>query len=149
MNRVELVKEINFDMDGTIADFYGVPNWIDYLNMEDTTPYLQAKPMHHFAILARMLNHLQRQGFKIKIISWTSKRGTAEYNNAVTLAKLTWLAKHLPSVQWDEIHIIPYGTPKQNYGSGILFDDELPNRENWVGIAYEPTMILEVLKGLS
>ena len=27
---------INFDMDGTIADFYGVENWLDYLMEEDT-----------------------------------------------------------------------------------------------------------------
>ena len=26
-----MIREINFDMDGTLADFYGVENWLSYL----------------------------------------------------------------------------------------------------------------------
>ena len=40
----ELNITINFDMDGTIADLYGVKNWLPYLEAEDTTPYAIAKP---------------------------------------------------------------------------------------------------------
>ena len=29
---------INFDMDGTIADLYGVENWLEYLIAGDTFP---------------------------------------------------------------------------------------------------------------
>ena len=51
------------------------------------------------------------------------------------MAKLDWLKKHLKSVTWDEIEIIPYGFPKSKavrYASeGILFDDEEPNRKEW------------------
>lgn len=28
-----------FDMDGTIADFFGVEGWLEMLHNEDTTPY--------------------------------------------------------------------------------------------------------------
>lgn len=38
---------IFFDMDGTLADFYGVENWLEYLNAEDTLPYEVAKPLHN------------------------------------------------------------------------------------------------------
>ena len=29
---------INFDMDGTLANLYGVENWLEMLEAEDTTP---------------------------------------------------------------------------------------------------------------
>ena len=140
---------INFDMDGTIADLYGVENWLEYLIAENTFPYANAKPLLRLSALARKLNALQRNGYNIAIISWLSKSGTAEYNEAVTTVKLNWLAKHLPSVNWDEIHIVPYGTPKQNFCNNpldILFDDEERNRTNWTGRAYDVQNILEILR---
>ena len=33
------MKMICFDMDGTIADLYAVPNWLDKLRAEDASPY--------------------------------------------------------------------------------------------------------------
>ena len=35
---METKGTIYFDMDGTLANFYGVENWLDYLENEDTTP---------------------------------------------------------------------------------------------------------------
>ena len=142
---------INFDMDGTIADLYGMENWLECLINEDTTPYEIAKPLLRFATLARVLNNLQKRGYEIAIITWLSKSGTDEYNEAVTEAKLEWLAKHLPSVKWDRITVVPYGTPKQNYCGNpldILFDDEEHNRKAWTGRAYDVENILEILKNL-
>ena len=92
-----------------------------------------------------------RNGYNIAVISWLSKCGTAEYNEKVTRAKLEWLEKHLPSVKWDRVTIVDYGTPKENYCENpldILFDDEEHNRNNWNGIAYDVNDILEVLKAL-
>ena len=40
-----MTKAIYFDMDGTIADLYGVPNWLDCLIAEKTKPYREAKPL--------------------------------------------------------------------------------------------------------
>ena len=34
---------INFDLDGTIADLYGVENWLPMLVAHDETPYIIAK----------------------------------------------------------------------------------------------------------
>lgn len=142
-------KEIWFDMDGTIADLYGVDNWLDYLIKEDVYPYANAKVMLNFSLMARLLNKLQKQGWKIGIISWTSKCGSENYNLAVEVAKRAWLARHLPSVEWDEIRVVRYGTNKYiACGGGILFDDEQGNRDNWKDTAYEPCKIMEVLKEL-
>ena len=112
---------IYFDMDGTIANLYGVENWLDYLKAYDTTPYEIAKPLIHFSTLARMLNRLKQEGYTLGIISWCSKNGTSEYNDRTAKAKRNWLAKHLPSVQFDIIHIIPYGTPKTAIMKEMIF----------------------------
>jgi len=144
-----MTKEIWFDMDGTIADLYGVDNWLNYLLTENTFPYDNANPLCNFSLLARYLNRLQKQGWKIGIISWTSKSGTDLYNGQVTLSKLCWLHTHLKSVQWDELKIVPYGTNKYEVcGGGILFDDEEQNRKAWQDESYTPDMIFSVLSGL-
>ena len=135
-------------MDGTIADLYGEENWLDDLINERTTPYANAKPLVRLATLARMLNTLKKNGYNLAVISWLSKSGTEEYNERVTEVKKAWLEKHLPSVEWDRITIIPYGTPKENYCENpldILFDDEEKNRTNWQGVAFDEQNILEIL----
>ena len=142
-------KAIYFDMDGTIANLYGVDGWLDMLIAKDETPYAIAEPMVRLSSLARILNRLQKKGFTIGIVSWLAKNSTNEYDERVANAKREWLAKHLKSVQFDEIHIVPYGTPKEtivNIPNGILFDDEKRNRDNWVGTAYDETNIIETLK---
>ena len=146
-----MTTTIFFDMDGTIADFYGVENWLDYLIASDTLPYEIAKPLVKLNSLARILNRLQKNGYKIGIISWLSKNGTDDYNDAVTETKKNWLKKHLASVEFDEIHIVKYGTPKQMFAktkNDILFDDEEKNRNNWTGKAFDVNAIIEILKGM-
>lgn len=145
-----MTTTIYFDMDGTIADLYSVPNWLPLLRAYDPKPYAEAKPLVNLNSLARILNRLQRQGFRIGIISWLSKTSTPEYDAKVTAAKEKWLAKHLSSVDFDEIHIVSHGTPKQNFATAndILFDDEAKNRENWIGKAFDVDSIIEILKGM-
>ena len=113
--------------------------------------FAEAIPLLHLSSLARKLNALQRNGYDLAIISWLSKSGSDAYNEAVTAVKMAWLKKHLPSVAWDRITIVPYGTPKQNFCEtpfDILFDDEARNRDNWTGIAYDVQNIMEILKNL-
>ncbi len=146
------MKAIYFDMDGTITDLYGVENWLEDLQNKNTRPYEQAKVMLKMNVLARLLNRLQKEGYIIGIVSWLAKNSTQEYNERVTQAKVDWLHKHLPSVQWNELHIVEYGTPKEKvvkYNTGILFDDEENNRNNWTGIAYDEKNIIKILKGLA
>lgn len=142
------IKSINFDMDGTLADFYGVDGWLSDLENSNVRPYEQAKPLFNFSVLARYLNRLQAKGYTINIISWLSKSGTDEFNKAVTAVKIEWLKKHLPSVKFDNITIVKYGSPKQNYGKGILFDDETKNRTEWIGEAFDEKNILNILRNL-
>ena len=141
-------KEINFDMDGTLANLYGVDGWLESLMNKDTTPYAIAKPLLNLSALARVLNRLQRDGYRLNIISWLAKVDDVEYNKAIAVVKVAWLVKHMPSVKWDKITIVPYGTPKSTCGNGYLFDDEEPNRNEWGDGAYDVDNIIEILKGL-
>ena len=141
-------KEIWFDMDGTIADLYGVEGWLDMLLNENTKPYEIAKPLVNMRELAKVLNRLIEKGWEIGVISWLAKNGTNDYNKKVANAKMKWLAKHLKSVRFAKIDIVEYGTPKQINRNGILFDDEKQNRENRLGIAYNVENIIQVLREL-
>ena len=144
-------QAIYFDMDGTIANLYGVQNWLQMLRSCDPAPYELAAPMLRLSELARRLNQLQRAGYTLGIVSWLSKNSTAEYDVAVTKAKLNWLRLHLKSVCFDEIHIVKYGTPKSSvvkYPQGVLFDDEEKNRKEWQGIAYNVNNIIQILKSI-
>ena len=141
-------KEIWFDMDGTIADLYGVEGWLDMLLNENTKPYEIAKPLVNMRELAKVLNRLIEKGWEIGVISWLAKNGTNDYNKKVANAKMKWLAKHLKSVRFAKIDIVEYGTPKQINRNGILFDDEKQNRENRLGVAYNVENIIQVLREL-
>lgn len=148
---------IYFDMDGTIANLYAVDNWLAKLQTYDPTPYEDAAPLLRLNTFARTLNALQKKGYKIGIVSWLSKNPTTEYCEKVTEAKQKWLKTHLASVKWDEIQIMPYGTPKSkvmkaNLKTEILFDDEAPNRIEWEnagGTAYDVGNIMEILKTIA
>ena len=142
---------IYLDMDGTFADLYAVEGWLPMLRAMDSTPYAKAKPMVHMSTMARHINALRALGVKVGVISWLSKTATDEYNAEVAEVKRKWLAKHLPSVQFDEIHIVPYGTPKWSVAEalGILVDDEERNRTEWVsngGVAVAAEHLLDLLK---
>lgn len=139
-------------MDGTIANLYGVTNWLEYLINKDETPYLLAEVMVNMNSLARILNRLQRNGIEIGIISWLAKNSNKTYDEKVTAAKMAWLKKHLASVHFDFIEIVSYGTDKNivcKSENDILFDDESANRENWNGKAYNVDDIINILKSVA
>lgn len=144
-----LEKKIYFDCDGTFVDLYGVENWLEYLINSNPYPYIVAKPLVNLSYMARLIHKAQKEGYKVGIISWLSKGGNEEYNKIVTKAKLEWLKKHLPSVEFNEIYIVKYGTSKASLGKGILFDDEQKNRNEWnelSGKAYDVENMLQILK---
>ena len=127
-------RTIVFDMDGTIADFYGVKGWLDYLKAEDTTPYEIAKPLYDMVTLVNLLMTLKADGWKVVVTTWLAKGGTKEYNDRTRKAKLEWLAKY--NFPYDEIHLVKYGTTKANCtrkigGFQVLVDDNEKVRKGW------------------
>lgn len=127
-------KTLVFDMDGTIADLYGVKGWLEMLRSHDATPYKVAKPMYDMDELKIILETLKLQGWKVVVTTWLSKGSTADYDKAVRKAKIDWLKKY--NFPYDEIHLVKYGTTKANCtrkigGYQVLVDDNKKVRDGW------------------
>ena len=129
-----MTKTLVFDMDGTIADLYAVSDWLENIIAENVRPYAIAEPMYNMNKLVNVINRLKENGWRVAIVSWTSKHGSKEYNKEVRRVKKEWLDRY--NFPYDELHVIKYGTPKsycmkKTGGFQILFDDEEPNRKAW------------------
>lgn len=127
-------KILVFDMDGTIANFYGVDGWLNDLQNQNTRPYDIAEPIYNMNELNRILETLRANGWMIVITTWLAKDATKKYDNKVRKAKLEWLARH--NFNYDEIHLVKYGTTKANCtrkykGYQILVDDNEKIRKGW------------------
>lgn len=151
------VKMVCFDMDGTVADLYGVNGWLEMLREENPKPYELAKPMWNMSELAEVLGELQKQGIEIRIITWLSMNSSEEYKEKTRQAKIEWLEKQ--GFPYNNFHGVAYGTTKANairkyleFGEqAILIDDNAKVREGWnMGATIDPTTqnIIEMLKAL-
>lgn len=130
----EETKVLVFDMDGTIANLYGVNGWLEDLRSYNPRPYIVAEPMYDMEVLVTVLSLLKLKGWKIAVTSWLSKESTKEYDDMVRKAKKEWLTKYQFPV--DEIHLVKYGTTKANCtrklgGYQILVDDNAEVRKGW------------------
>lgn len=127
-------KTIYFDMDGTIADLYGVEGWLKMLRAEDATPYAQAKPIVNTITLEIFIKLLRKKGWRFGVISWLSKNSSKSYEEATKRAKIEWLKRYCPSLLEEETHFISYGTPKHQVVSvpnGVLIDDDTTVGKAW------------------
>jgi FMN phosphatase YigB (HAD superfamily) len=127
-------KTLVFDMDGTIADLYGVDGWLEKLRNEDATPYTDATPIFNMNLLNTILDIFRAEGWKIVVTTWLSMGSTKEYDNEVRKAKIDWLKK--VDFIYDEIHLVKYGTTKAKCtrhigGFQILVDDNETIRKGW------------------
>lgn len=152
-----MIKEICFDLDGSVVDFYSVPHWLEMLRASDPTPYEIAEPMWDMGLLAETLQRLKAFGITISVVTWLSKGSTPAYDEAVREAKREWLDRY--GFPYDHFHGVKYGATKadsvrKRLGVGdeaILFDDNAKVRAGWhLGATYDPTTenIIEILKGL-
>lgn len=127
-------KMLVFDMDGTIADLYGVMGWLDMLRAEDETPYKIAEPLCDMERLVALLKLFQMEGWTIVVTSWLAKESSKTYDEKVRAAKREWLERY--NFPYDEIHLVQYGTTKANCTRKksdfqILIDDNENVRRGW------------------
>lgn len=106
----ESPKIVAFDMDGTIANLYGVPDWLSKLRAEDASPYEDAEPLVDMKKLNEVCSLLQQAGWEIQIITALSKDASPEYKKAIRAAKKAWLDKW--GFIYDKFHGVDYNTPK-------------------------------------
>ena len=127
-------RTLVFDMDGTIANFYGVNGWLEDIRNSNPRPYIVAEPMYDMETLREILNLLKLQGWTIAITSWLAKGSNKEFDELTRIAKREWLARY--NFPFDEIHLVKYGTTKanctrKNKGYQILVDDNADVRKGW------------------
>lgn len=150
-----MIKELVFDMDGTIADLFGVEDWLDKIRAYDPTPYQTAEPLVDMAELGCLLRSLQNCGINVAVITWLSKEPNKQYDDEVRKAKRAWLKEY--GFPFDTLRCVAYGTPKHKIEAArlaadeeaLIFDDDARVRRDWnLGGAIDPTTtnILDVLK---
>ena len=127
-------KTLVFDMDGTIADLYGVENWLTALENHDPRPYTEALPLYDMNALKELLENFRVLGWKIVVTTWLAKNSNKAYDMLVREAKLEWLERF--DFPYDEIHLVKYGTTKANCtrhigGFQVLIDDNDKIRSGW------------------
>ena len=125
------IETIIFDMDGTIADLYGHPNWLPMLRNEENIFNL-LEPMVAPLLLNTLIEKLQTV-CEVKIITWLPMNATNEYKNTCRADKKQWVRTFLPAI--GKVHAIMYGANK-HYVKGlsknsVLFDDNAHVREAW------------------
>ena len=126
------MQAIYFDMDGTIAGLYSVPDWLRKLRAEDASPYADAAPMVDMIRLAAIIAKLRSAGVTVGVISWGAMGGTTEYTRRVKRVKMAWCKRW--GLAFDEFHVIKYGTPKHRVAKckrSILVDDNSEVRQAW------------------
>ena len=152
-----MLKMICFDMDGTIADLYGVPGWLEMLEAHNPLPYGIAKPMCDMKELAELLHKARAMGIEIRIITWLAKGSDWYYDDMVRLFKQVWLEEM--GLPIDHFHAIRHGATKADCirkylgenETAILVDDNEKVRKGWhMGETLDPTAcdIVLALKGL-
>ena len=127
-------KTLVFDMDGTIANLYGVENWLEDLKAENPRPYAIAEPLYDMELLNDILAVFKAYGWKIVVTTWLAMNSTKEYDALVRETKIMWLDRY--NFPYDEIHLVKYGTTKANCtrklgGFQILIDDNEKVRKGW------------------
>ena len=128
------------DMDGTIADTYNVPNWLDQLRNESVEPFEVAEPLVNESTLLSLF-----EGENIIICTMLPKDvqlGTP-YADACQRAKRQWLERYFPSLQ-NAVLFMEYGDNKslsEFSKNCLLIDDSAIIRDNFNGYTLNATVL--------
>lgn len=126
---------VYLDMDGTIANLYNQPNWLERLNNEDKDIFKECEPMVE---PEKLLSLYPPKAYELRICSMTPKHASAGYCKNVVAQKNEWLNQYFPFIK-HRVYL-PYGNNKnlRNSRNHILIDDNETIRNNYKGLALAP-----------
>lgn len=130
--------KVYLDMDGTIANLYTIDQWLEKLQNENPTVFLECAQL---VTQEQLLKVFPQEQFEIVILSMTPKNCTNEYHKQVIDQKNQWLNVNFPLLT--KRIFLKYGHNKnlKNSANAILVDDSKPIRDNFRGIALNPTTL--------
>lgn len=150
MNEMKL--NINFDLDGTVYDLYGMENWLAGCRTGIRGTFTDGNDLVDMKEVAKLCKKLQKKGNLVNIITWTPNTNDKRAIAVAELDKIKWIVKKMDYV--NQTRLMNFGVTKTMYMKkdyvNILFDDNADNRAEWIekgGIAYDEKNIIEVLKG--
>ena len=146
------MEAIYFDLDGTLADLYNAPAWLENLRNENVAPYRDAAPLCDVEELTHLIERFKMLGVVVGVVSWGSMGGSREYTRAVKKVKRVWCERH--GLSFSEFHVVKYGTPKHHVvnvkSNAVLVDDNSDVRNAWnIGGTIDATLgVVEELRRL-
>lgn len=129
------------DMDGTIADTYAIPNWLDQLRNESVKPFEMAEPLISESTLLSLFTD------ENIIVCTMLPKGVAlgtPYADACQRAKRQWLERYFPSLT--NVLFMEYSNDKSlgEYSKKcLLVDDSDVIRNNFNGYTLNASALLE------
>lgn len=130
--------KVYLDMDGTIADLYNEPNWLERLRAEENGLFSSLAP---FITEEELLKRYPTDEYDIRILSMTPKGATKEYCAQVVDDKNMWLNRHFPSITKRIYLKYGYNKNLKNSYNAILIDDNATIRANYKGKAIAPSWL--------
>ena len=130
--------KVYLDMDGTIVDLYGQPNWLEAIRSEAPGLFLRARPLMSEKVL---LEKFPKEKYEITVLSMTPKDASLEYCEKVIEEKNAWLDKHFPALKKRIYQKYGHNKNIKNSANAILVDDNETIRKSWKGIALNPAQL--------
>lgn len=128
--------KVYLDMDGTIADLYNEPNWLENLRTEKQGMFQTLRPM---ITETRLIELFPNDKYEVVILSMVPKGATKEYSEIVKQEKNAWIDKHFPSIKKRIYLKYGYNKNLKNSKNAILIDDNEQIRKCFKGLALNPS----------
>lgn len=129
------------DMDGTIADTYNVPNWLDQLRNERVEPFINAQPL---ITEEKLFSLFSEKNIVICTMLPKDVQLGTPYADACQRAKQQWLERYFPSLT--NVLFMEYSNDKSlgEYSKKcLLVDDSDIIRNNFNGCTLNASVLLE------
>ena len=130
--------KVDLDMDGTIVDLYGQPDWLEAIRSEASGLFLRARPLVSEKTL---LEKFPKEKYEITVLSMTPKDASLEYCEKVIEEKNAWIDKYFPSLTKRIYKKYGHNKNLKNSVNAILIDDNEIIRNNWRGVALNPAQL--------
>lgn len=132
------MKNIYFDMDGTIADLYAYPNWLEHLQNEQSD-FERLAPMVDMVVLNVLMAELKKTDKAVfSIATWLPMNASEDFEETCADDKIEWVFAHFGTELYKNMHCMKYGTPKHTCvgrkltKNDVLVDDNMEVLTEWI-----------------